>query len=103
MAKEYKKENIVNTYYEILILDACGSIYDYIYKNDEKQPFRDINEPAKKIIKMMKTDKELGEKLGGKWSYRIAKHEEDDDTDWQTIYKLYKYRGVWKYKVDERF
>lgn len=99
----YCKDKITKTYFTILVLDASGDIYDEITKDIDHKEFTNIINAAKCVINMMKTDKELGEELGGKWSYRIGKHEEDDDTDWQTIYKLYKYKGKWKYKVDEKF
>lgn len=96
MAKEYNKNNIKKVYFTIIILDACGDIYDEI------GPFTAINETVKRIFDMKKTDKELGDEYGV-WDYRIGYHEEDDDTDWQTVYKVYKYRGVWKVKIDERW
>lgn len=41
MAKEYKKENIINTYFTIAILDDCfkihGEIYDEIDKSHTPQ------------------------------------------------------------------
>lgn len=51
---------------------------------------------------MQQHDKELGSDYGV-WDYRIVKHEEDDNTDWQTIYKVYKYRGKYKVKIDDKF
>ena len=101
--EEYRKENILNTYYSIVILDSCGDIYDEVFTNHEThKPFTDLKETALKVIDMMNEDKVLGEEYGT-WGYRISKHEEDDDTDWQTVYKLYKYRGRYKVKVDENF
>lgn len=79
-----------------MILDACGNVYDEI------GPWKNINDCAKKIIEMQKHDKELGSEYGV-WDYRIVYHEEDDDSDWQTVYKLYKYKGHYKIKVDERW
>lgn len=100
--KEYNKANIVKTYYSIVILDSCGDIYDEDFKDQFGKELLDIKTTMLIVLDMMKTDKELGEEYG-KWGYRIAKHEEDDDTDWQTIYKMYKYRGKYKLKVDEDF
>ena len=102
MAKEYKKENIIKTYYSIIILDACNDIYDEMLKDEFRVPFTDIKQCVCKIIEMKQHDKELGKDYGT-WDYRIGKHEEDDDTDWQTIYKMYKYKGRYKVKVDENF
>ena len=87
------------TYYTILILDSCGDIYDEI---TNKQQWTSIKEPMLKIIEMKQDDKELGADYGV-WDYRIARHEEDDENDWQTILKIYKYRNVWKVKVDWDF
>ena len=100
MAKEYRKENILKVYYSIVILDDCGGIYDEIFKDQFRREFKDLIETAKQVIEMKKHDKELGSEYGV-WDYRIAKHEEDDDTDWQTVYKVYKYRNRWKIKIDE--
>lgn len=103
MAKEYNKSNIVKTYYSVIILDDCGDIYEEMEKNPlTHEPFKDLTEAAKCILDMKSSDKELGEEYG-RWDYRIGKHEEDDDTDWQSVYKLYKYKGCWKVKLDERW
>lgn len=100
--KEYNKANIVKTYYSIIILDSCGDIYEECFKDRFGKDYLDIKTAMLAVIDMKKADKELG-KDWGEWDYRIAKHEEDDDTDWQTIYKMYKYRGKWKLKVDDNF
>ncbi len=102
MAKEYRKENILKVYYSIIILDDCGNIYDEIFRDQFRRPFTDLKETALAVVDMKKHDKELGSEFGV-WDYRIGKHEEDDDTDWQTVYKVYKYRNRWKIKVDENF
>ena len=99
MAKEYNKNNIIKTYYSIIILDACGDIYEEI---TGKRCPQTMTECAKQIIEMKKHDKELGSEYGVQ-DYRIGYHEEDDDTDWQTVYKLYKYKGKYKVKIDENF
>lgn len=100
--KEYDAKNIVKTYYSILILDACNDIYEEMFKDVFGSEFTSMKQCVYEIIKMKQHDKELGEEFGT-WDYRIAKHEEDDDSDWQTIYKLYRYDGKWKVKVDEYF
>ena len=103
MENEYKKENIQYTYYTIVILDSCGDPYDEIYKDHTTgKEFTNIRECAKLIIEMKKHDKELCDEYGV-WDYRICKHEEDKTNDWQTVFKVYKYRGVWKVKIDERW
>lgn len=102
MAKEYNKANIVKTYYSIIILDACGDIYSEEFKDLFGKELLDIRSAMLRVIDMKKSDKELG-KDWGVWDYRIAKHEEDEDTDWQTVYKLYKYRNKYKVKIDENF
>ena len=99
MAKTYNKANIINTYFTIIILDSCGDIYDEIYGIHCPQT---LIECGKRILEMKQHDKELGDEFGV-WDYRIGKHEEDDDSDWQTVYKVYKYRGRYKIKVDERW
>ena len=99
MAKEYKKENITQTYFTIDILDDCwkitGDTYDEIGKKDCPQ---DLIGACKKVVEMIKNDKDYKDEP--KWDYRVIKHEEDDDTDWQTAFKVYKYRGKWKYRKD---
>lgn len=100
---EYDKTKIIKTYYSILILDSCLDIYEEMEKDAFGKPFLELKDACYRVLDMMKLDKELGEENGGKWYYRIAKHEEDNENDWQTIYKLYKYRGRWKVKVDEDF
>lgn len=104
--KEYEPSQIIRTYYTILILDSCGDEYDELHKyqvgNDPKayrnrEDWDNIIEPAKYIIEMKKSDKELGKDYG-EWDYIIVKHEEDEDSDWQSDYKVYKYRGQWRYK-----
>ena len=108
---EYDKSKITNTYYTILILDSCGDIFDELSKwqctnNSEERRARvewvDIIDACKRVIEMKKHDKELGSEFGV-WDYRVVKHEEDEDNDWQTIYKVFKYRGKWKYKIDDNF
>ena len=98
--KNYDKKNIVNTYWSILILDACGDIYEeYEGRKGELTCAKDC---AAWVLHNMKNDKELGAEYGT-WDYRFVKHEEDDDTDWTTVYKVYKYRGRYKWKVDNNF
>lgn len=98
---EYKKENITDTYYTIDILDSCwkisGDVYDEISRKSCPQ---DLLGACRRVVEMINHDRELGEEIGGKWEYRVIKHEEDDENDWQTAYKVYKYRGRWRYKVD---
>ena len=94
--KEYDKSKILKVYYTILIIDSCGDIYDEICKG-KNEDWDNIIEPAKRIIEMKKSDKELGDEYGV-WDYRIAKHEEDNDSDWQSEYKIYKYKRQWRYK-----
>ena len=94
MSNDYQKENIVETYYTISILDDCGNEYDEIGKKSCQQSLVDA---CKKVIEMTKQDKILGEEYGV-WFYLVVKHEEDNDTDWQTFYKVFKYRGKWRYK-----
>lgn len=89
-------------YYTILILDSCGDVYEEMLHNEEKKPFLSLRETALKVIDMKKHDKELGSDFGI-WDYRIVKHEEDDETDWVSIYKVYKYAGKWKCKYDDKF
>jgi hypothetical protein len=97
--EEYKKENIVDTYWTIDILDSCwkisGDVYDEISRKHCPQ---DLIGACKKVVEMIEHDKELKDEP--KWEYRVIKHEEDEDNDWQTAYKVYKYRGQWKFKVD---
>lgn len=100
--KEYNKNNIIKTTYSIVILDACGNVYEEVFKDKFGNEFLNIRDCAYLIIEMKKTDKELGKNFGV-WDYRICEHEEDNDTDWQTVYKLFKYKGHYKVKVDERF
>lgn len=96
---EYKKENIIDTYWTIDILDDCwrisGDVYDEISRKDCPQ---DLIGACKKVVEMIESDK--GRIDEPKWEYRVIKHEEDEENDWQTAYKVYKYRGKWKYKVD---
>lgn len=94
MAEIYDKLNITNTYFTIAILDSCDDVYDEF---DEKHTPQDLKSACLKVIDLMKEDKELGSDYGV-WSYLVVKHEEDDTTDWQTFYKVYKYRGKWKCK-----
>ena len=97
---EYNKANIINTYFTIDILDDCWKISHDVYDEVSKKNCpQDLVGACKKVVEMIKHDKELGPDYG-KWDYRVIKHEEDDTTDWQTAYKVYKYRGQWKYKVD---
>lgn len=100
--EEYNKKNIIKTYFSILVLDSNGDIYDEIFKNEYNKPFQDLKEVVKRIIDMKKTDKELG-KTYGVWSYRIGKHEEDQYNDWQTVYKLRKYKNKYKLIIDDNF
>ena len=97
---EYKKENIIKTYWTIDILDSCwkisGDVYDEI---SEKNCPQDLIGACKLVVENIERDKRLGAKYGF-WDYRVIKHEEDAENDWQTAYKVYKYRGKWKYKVD---
>lgn len=103
MAKEYNKDNIKNTYFTIAILDDCfnihGEIYDEITGVHCPQTLLGC---ARKVVEMKNHDKELGAEYG-KWDYRIIRHEEDDDSDWQTAFKVYKYRNQWKVKPDYKF
>ena len=92
---EYKKENIIKTYWTIDIIDSCGDRFDEIAPRNCPQ---DLIGACKRVIEMMKSDKDFKDEP--KWDYRVIKHEEDADTDWQTAYKVYKYRKQWKYKVD---
>lgn len=101
MAKEYNKANIVKTYYSVVILDSCGDIYEECFKDLLGKELLEIKSAMLLVIEMKKHDKDFKDEP--KWDYRIAKHEEDDDTDWQTIYKVYKYRGRYKVKVDNDF
>lgn len=106
MAQEYNKNNIKNTYFTIAILDDCFKIHGEVY--DE---IRGVHCPqtllgcARKVVEMLKDDKERRKYDEGwiVWDYRIIKHEEDDDSDWQTAYKVYKYRNQYKVKVDSNF
>ena len=97
--EEYKKENIIDTYFTIDILDSCwrisGEVYDEISR---KRCPQDLREACRRVVELIEHDKEFKDEP--KWSYRVIKHEEDDKNDWQTAYKVYKYRGRWKYKVD---
>ena len=93
--KEYNIENIKNTYFTIVILDSCGDEYDEITGIHCPQTLVGC---ARKIIEMKQHDKELGADFGV-WDYRIFKHEEDDDSDWLTEYKVYKYKNQYKVKV----
>lgn len=86
-----------NIWYEIIILDACGDEYDSIQCRHEE--FIDV---CKRVIDMKKHDKLLGSEFGI-WDYRIIRHEIDDNTDWYNVYKVYKYRGKWKYKEDMEY
>ena len=96
---EYKKESIINTYWTIDILDSCwkisGEVYDEISPRNCPQ---DLIGACKLVVEMIKNDKNFKDE--SKWDYRVIKHEEDADNDWQTAYKVYKYRGQWRYKVD---
>lgn len=98
MAKEYKKENIVKTYFTIAILDSCFDEYDEVSPKNCPQ---DLVGACKHVIELIKLDKDFKDEP--KWYYRVIKHEEDDDTDWQTAYKVYKYKGQWKYKKDVNY
>ena len=106
MAKEYKKENIINTYFTIAILDDCfkihGEIYDEINKLHTPQNLIDA---CKRVIELYNDDRERRKYDKGEivWDYRVIKHEEDDSTDWQTAYKVYKYKGRWKFYRDDNF
>lgn len=93
---EYEKSKITDTYFTIEILDSCGDRYDEIGRKDCPQ---DLIGACKKVVEMKKHDRELGTNFGI-WDYRVIKHEEDEENDWQTAYKVYKYRGGWKYKAD---
>ena len=100
---EYKKENIINTYWTIDILDSCWKISGDVY--DEIPPRycpQDLIGACKKVVEMLKDDMERRKHDDGEpvWEYRVIKHEEDEENDWQTAYKVYKYRGRWKYKID---
>lgn len=64
MAKEYNKNNIVNTYYSIIILDACNDIYEEIFEDEFNMPFTNIKQCVYKILNMRKHDKELGKEFG---------------------------------------
>ena len=97
MVSEDRKENIVDTYFTIYILDSCfrysGEVYDEISRKHCPQ---DLIGACKRVIEMMKDDKDFKDEP--KWSYLVVKHEEDKENDWQTFYKVYKYRGKWKCK-----
>lgn len=99
MAKEYKKENIINTYFEILVLDGAGDIYDTIKGFHCPQTLLGC---ARKIDEMKQRDKELGEDFGI-WDYRVAMHEEDDNTDWYSVYKINKRKGKYYFKDDTQY
>jgi hypothetical protein len=101
MAKEYRKENIVKTYYSVIILDDCDNIVEEVEKDALGNPLLDLKSACMMVLDYKRTDKDFKDEP--KWDYRIGKHEEDDDTDWQTIYKVYKYRGRYKVKIDERW
>lgn len=92
--ENYDKSKIVETYYTITILDSCGDEYDEIPKRSCPQS---LKEACLRVVEMIQCDRELGSDFGI-WNYVVVKHEVDDDTDWQTKYKVYKYRGRWKYK-----
>lgn len=81
-------------YFTIMILDSCGDVYDELHEH-----FTTLKESAIKVLEMKKHDKELGDDFGI-WDYRIVEHNETEDEDEYQIYKLYKYRGIWKVKPD---
>ena len=97
MAKEYDKQNITNTFYDIIICADMGAGQleecDYV---DKRYVPQDLVGACKKVIELMGYDKDFKDEPN--WKYLVVKHEEDNDTDWQTFYKVYKYRGKWKYK-----
>lgn len=92
--KVYDKSKIIETYYTITIFDSCGDEYDEIPKRSCPQ---NLKEAFLRVIEMIQHDRELGSDFGI-WSYLVVKHEIDDDTDWTTEYKVYKYRKQWRYK-----
>ena len=93
MASEYHKENIVETYFTILILDDCGNECDEIGR---KHCSQDLIGACKQVVECIEHDKDFKDEP--KWSYLVVKHELDNDSDWHTFYKVYKYSGKWKYK-----
>ena len=95
-------EKIIKTTYEIIILDACGDEYDNIDTNDEHKPFSNLKEVCKYVVEMKKHDKELGAEFGV-WDYRVVRWEETKDTRYYSVFKVYKYKGMWKYKRDYKF
>ena len=94
---DYKKENIIKVYYTISVLDDCGNEYEEL---SERQCPQDLVGACKKVVEMIKDDRELGEEYG-RWFYLVVKHEEDAENDWQTFYKVFKYRGRWKCKATD--
>ena len=90
----YDVKKIKKVYYTIAILDSCNDVYDEI---TEKHVPQNLIDACKFVIEQIKHDKELGDDFGI-WSYLVVKHEEDDNTDWQSFYKVYKYRNQWRYK-----
>ena len=98
MANEYKKENITKTWFEIIILDGTGEIYDSITGVHCPQTLIGC---ARKIDELKQHDVEIGEK--GIWDYRVGMHEEDENTDWYSIYKIYKYKGKYRAKDDTEY
>ena len=92
--QEYDLKNIKETYYTITILDSCDDEYDEIPRRNCPQT---LKEACLRVVEMIQHDRELGTDYGV-WSYLVVKHEVDDDTDWISTYKVYKYRKQWRYK-----
>ena len=99
---EYKEENIRRTYFGVLILDEYDNVVEEVFNDDLHRPLVDVKQCVCYIIRMKKHDKELGKEYGV-WSYRLCIHEEDDDTDWQTIYKVSVRKNKYYLRVDEDF
>ena len=84
-------------YFNIIILDSCGDFYEEMCEK-----FDDVRVAGKKVLEMKQHDKELGSEYGV-WDYRIVEHEETETEDLYQIWKLYKYRGIWKVKPDYEY
>jgi len=97
MASEYDKRKITRTYYTILVcIDEGAGQYEECDEISAKQCPQDLLGACKRVVELVEHDKDFKDEP--KWKYFVVKNEEDDDTNWQTFYKVYKYRGKWKYK-----
>ena len=95
------EEKIIETSYSIVILDSGGAIYDEVFKDSMRKPFASLKDALMEVILMKQSDKELGE--CDCWDYRVVKHEVSEKYDYQSIYKVYRYRNKWMYKFDDEF